>query len=141
MKTSFTPFTIFIVLQQKEELHSYFFWYRSQELYLQDIRFIRGLISKHYARGRSNISRVLCKAWRWVHPSGKLKECAARDLLLRLEEKGFIELPLRLRPKNNLKQKPSDEIPVFLKEQLSGSAGEHTEQTIGLVSPRRQNGG
>jgi hypothetical protein len=112
------------------------FRYRSRELDVQDITFIRDLISKHYSRGRSYISRLLCEAWQWVQPNGSLKEYAARDLLLRLEEKGFIELPPRLRPKNNLKQKSFNQVPLFLKEQISGSAGEHADPQIQLVSPK-----
>ena len=89
------------------------FRYRSRELNARDIELIRSAISKHYDRGRSHISRVLCEAWQWKQPNGKLKEYAARDLLLRLEEKGFIELPPRLRPKNNLKAKSFDQIPLL----------------------------
>ncbi len=66
------------------------FRYRSRELTSQDIDFIQATITKHFSKGRSHISRVLCMAWNWVQPNGKLKEYAARDLLLRLEEKGFI---------------------------------------------------
>jgi Druantia protein DruA len=109
------------------------FRYRARQLDIQDIRFIQALISKHYQRGRSHISRVLCEAWQWVQPNGKLKEYAARDLLLRLEEQGFIELPKRLRPKNNLKEKALDQIPLFLKEPLNGSAGEYDRPCIELV--------
>ena len=65
------------------------FRYRSRELTFQDIDFIQAAITKHFSKGRSYISRVLCMAWNWVQPNGKLKEYAARDLLLRLEEKGF----------------------------------------------------
>ena len=112
------------------------FRYRSRELADQDIRFIQGLIAKHYARGRSYISRALCDVWQWVQPNGELKEYAARDLLLRLEERGFIELPPRLRPKNNLKRKCFDQIPLFLKERVTGFAGDHREPQIQLVSPQ-----
>jgi len=109
------------------------FRYRARELDARDIRFIRALISKHCQRGRSHISRALCEAWQWVQPNGKLKECAARDLLLRLEEQGFIELPKRLRPKNNLKEKSLNQVPLFLKEPLRGSAGEYDRPRIELV--------
>jgi hypothetical protein len=109
------------------------FRYRARQLDRQDIRFIRALISKHFQRGRSYISRALCEAWQWVQPNGKLKEYAARDLLLRLEEQGFIELPARLRPKNNLKKKSLDQIPLFLKEPMDGSAGEHDRPFIELA--------
>ena len=109
------------------------FQYRGRQLDSKDIRFIQVLISKHYQRGRSHISRVLCEAWQWVQPNGRLKECAARDLLLRLEERGFIELPPRLRPKNNLKRKSFLQVPLFVKEQIDGFAGEHDTPHIQVV--------
>ncbi len=110
------------------------FRYRSRHLDNQDVQFIRDLISEHRQRGRSYISKVLCEAWQWFQPNGKLKEFAARDLLLRLEEQGFIELPQRLRPKNNLKKKSLDQIPLFSKEPLNGSAGEYGWPCIELVN-------
>jgi hypothetical protein len=109
------------------------FRYRARQLGSEDIRFIRALISKHYQRGRSHISRALCEAWLWVQPNGKLKEYAARDLLLRLEEQGLIELPARLRPKNNLKEKSLDQVPLFSLEPMDGSAGEYDRPCIELV--------
>jgi len=114
------------------------FRYRARQLDKQDIRFIRALISTHYQRGRSHISRVLCEAWQWVQPNGKLKECAARDLLLRMEEQGFIELPKRLRPKNNLKEKYLDQVPLFCKEPLNGSAGDYDRPCIELLQAQDQ---
>jgi hypothetical protein len=110
------------------------FRYRARHLDLQDIGFVRALVSRFYQRGRSHISRALCEAWQWNQPNGKPKEYAARDLLLRLEEAGFIELPPRLRPKNNLKRKSFDQIPIFLNEPLSGSAGQHPEPHIQRVN-------
>ena len=109
------------------------FRYRARQLDSQDIQFIRAIISKHYQRGRSHISRVLCEAWQWVQPNGKFKEYAARDLLLRLEEQGLVELPKRLRPKNNLKKKTFDQIPLFLKQPINGSAGEYGRPCIELL--------
>lgn len=109
------------------------FRYRARQLENQDIQLIRAIISEHFHRGRSYISRILCETWQWVQPNGKLKECAARDLLLRLEEQGFIELPARLRPKNNLKRKSLDQVPLFFKEPIIGSAGEYDRPCIELV--------
>lgn len=109
------------------------FRYRSRELTGQDIEYIRATISRHYRRGRSYISRVLCQEWNWVQPNGKLKEYAARDLLLRLEEKGFVELPPRLRPKNNLKRKSFEQTPFFKKEPLDGSVNHYGDLEIRLV--------
>jgi len=109
------------------------FRYRSRELDVQSIAFIRATIAQHYAKGRSHISRVLCKAWGWVQPNGKLKEYGARDLLLRLEENGFVKLPPRLRPKNNLKRRSFDQIPLFIKSQLGGSVGDYDKPAIRLA--------
>jgi len=109
------------------------FRYRARQLDQDDIGFIQALISKHYRRGRSYISQALCKAWQWVQPNGKLKECAARDLLLRMEEQGLIELPKRLRPKNNLKGKSLDQVPLFVQKPLEGSAGDYGRPYFELV--------
>ena len=110
------------------------FKYRSRELKAQDISFIRATIDQHYAKGRTHISRVLCKAWQWIQPNGKAKEYAARDLLLRLEEKGFIELPPRIRPNNNLREKSFAQIPLFPKKALDGFAGDYENLRVELVN-------
>ena len=111
------------------------FRYRSRQLTNQDIESIRSTISRHYSRGRSHVSRVLCQEWNWIQPNGKLKEYAARDLLLRLEEKGFIELPPRLRPKNNSKRQSFAQTPLFVKQPLSGSIDRYAGLQIRLVEP------
>jgi hypothetical protein len=110
------------------------FRYRARQLDIQDIRFIQALISRHYKRGRSHISKLLCENWNWIQPNGNFKEYAARDLLLRLEEKGLIELPPRLRPKNNLKEKSFDQIPFFLHEPINGSAGQYDRLHVERVN-------
>ena len=109
------------------------FRYRSRELASHDIDFIRSAISKYYSRGRSYISRVLCRHWNWVQPNGKLKEYPARDLLLRLEEKGFIKLPPRFNQKNNLKRNTYAQIPIFKKQDLTGIVGNYSKLTIQIV--------
>lgn len=110
------------------------FRYRGRELKAEDISFIRATIHKHCAKGRTRISQILCKAWQWVQPNGEPKEYAARDLLLRLEEKGFIELPPRIRRNNNLKKKSFLQIPFFPKKPLNGSAGDYQELCVALVN-------
>lgn len=71
--------------------------YRTRTVGPAELAFIRGTIVAHAAAGRSRISRVLCEAWQWRQPNGALKEYACRDLLLRLEERGYLQLPPRLR--------------------------------------------
>jgi hypothetical protein len=111
------------------------FRYRNRQLGIQDIYFIQGLISKEYLRGRSHIARSLCEAWQWVQPNGKAKECAARDLLLRLEEKDLIALPPRLRTKVNRK-KAYDQVPIFCQESLDGSISQYDQPEIEVLDSR-----
>jgi hypothetical protein len=114
-------------------MESIVFRYRSRALSQNEIDQINATIAEHFKRGRSYISRVLCKQWNWLQPNGNLKEYAARDLLLRLEEKGFIQLPPRLRPKNNLKPKSFAQIPFFSRAPLNGSVGDYADLKIQLV--------
>lgn len=112
------------------------FRYRGRELTHNDISFIRETIKKHYNKGRTPISRILCKSWEWTQSNGKPKEYAARDLLLRLEEKGLIELPPRIRPNNNRKKKSFDQIPFFNKNPLTGSTGDYPGLHVQGVGPQ-----
>lgn len=114
-------------------MDSVVFRYRSRSLGAQDIQFLRTLIARLYPRGRSEISRAICKAWGWLQPNGKLKEFAARDLLLRLEERGFLELPPRLRPKNNLKAKTFAQPPLFSQSPLEGPLSHYGELSLQLT--------
>jgi hypothetical protein len=101
------------------------FRYRGRELGRADIAFIAETVQAHYARGRSHISRVLCERWNWRQANGKFKEYAARDLLLRLEEAGHLQLPPRQRPKNNLKAANFSQVPLFVHQPLGGRVGDY----------------
>lgn len=63
---------------------------------LRELRIIHQCLSKHFERGRTYISKEICKELEWRQPNGWLKDRACRHVLLRLEEKGFVELPERL---------------------------------------------
>lgn len=71
--------------------------YRARTIGPAELAVVRATIATHAAAGRSQIARVLCAAWDWRQPTGQLKEYACRDLLLRLEERGYVTLPPRLR--------------------------------------------
>jgi len=49
----------------------------------------------HPDSNRTRLSRELCVAWNWRNGAGRLKDMAARNLLLRLEARGQIRLPPR----------------------------------------------
>jgi hypothetical protein len=67
--------------------------YRGREVHPEDIDFIRNLIAAYPQAKRQELSRLLCKAWNWVQPNGQLKDMICRGLLLRLQERGFVQLP------------------------------------------------
>jgi hypothetical protein len=68
---------------------------RGRHIGPDELHEIRTVISEHWSSGRTAISKLLCKRWDWRQPNGQLKDRACRVLLLRLEEKGAIELPPR----------------------------------------------
>ncbi|MCX5881273.1 MAG: DUF4338 domain-containing protein [Deltaproteobacteria bacterium] len=106
------------------------FRYRGKDLTADDITFINEIIERDHSHGRSYIARQLCEVWQWRQPNGNFKEYAARDLLLRLEENGFILLPVRKRPKNNSKIKSFDQFPLFLQKPLEGMVGDHPRPVL-----------
>lgn len=62
---------------------------------------VREMIAGHAEWTRFRISRELALLWNWRSASGQLKDMAARTLLLKLEERGFIRLPARRRASPN----------------------------------------
>jgi Druantia protein DruA len=68
---------------------------------------IRQLLAGHPDWGRSHLSRHLALLWDWRNGAGRLKDMAARTLLLKLERRGWIALPPRRHPPGNrMAQKP-----------------------------------
>jgi len=76
---------------------------------------IRQLLASHPDWSRWHLSQELARLWDWRNPAGQLKDMAARTLLLKLERRGWIELPARRRiPTNRMrdKQMPALEVGV-----------------------------
>ena len=70
--------------------------YRNRAIGARELEFIRATIAAGSFSGRVELSRIICRAWEWRQANGALSEYACRDLLLRLEEWGHIELPAGL---------------------------------------------
>ena len=66
-----------------------------------DIDLIRGLLDDHPEWCRSRLSVELCERWAWRNAQGRLKDMAARTLLLKLERAGHLRLPARRGPSPN----------------------------------------
>lgn len=62
-----------------------------------DLDQIRGLIVSHPQWHRRRISEELARQWDWRNAAGQLKDMAARTLLLKLHERGWVKLPPRRR--------------------------------------------
>jgi hypothetical protein len=58
---------------------------------------IQDLLERHPQSSRYGLSRRLATLWDWRTASGQLKDMAARTLLLKLQEQGWIKLPERRR--------------------------------------------
>jgi hypothetical protein len=61
----------------------------------EDVALIRDWLQVHPDSNRTRLSRELCVAWNWRNGAGRLKDMAARSLLLKLEADGQIQLPPR----------------------------------------------
>jgi hypothetical protein len=84
---------------------------------------IQDLLERYPESSRYELSRRLATQWNWRTASGQLKDMAARTLLLKLQEQGWIKLPVRRRESPTRSGRaPSERLPAFLDEtRLEGS--------------------
>jgi Druantia protein DruA len=65
---------------------------------------LRQWVSGHPGWSRRRLSVGLASRWDWRNPAGQLKDMAARTLLLKLHQRGLLELPARRqRPTNRMR--------------------------------------
>jgi hypothetical protein len=62
---------------------------------------LRHLLQSHSEWSRYRLSVELCRLWDWRAPNGLLKDMAARSLLLKLGERGLVQLPPKRRASPN----------------------------------------
>ena len=55
----------------------------------------RNLLASHPDWSRRRLSQELATLWNWRNGAGQLKDMAARSLLLKLDKRGWIDLPPR----------------------------------------------
>ena len=63
----------------------------------QDLQWIQDWIAGHPDWGRTRLSVHIAQQWNWRNDAGRLKDMAARTMLLKLERRGLIKLPARQR--------------------------------------------
>ena len=72
----------------------------------RELEEISQLLASHPDWSRWRLSRTLATRWNWRNGVGQIKDMAARTLLLKLEQRGWIGLPRRRRvPANRMRQK------------------------------------
>jgi hypothetical protein len=79
---------------------------QGRELNEADLAMIRGWRASHPQWSRYYLSVALAEHWQWRNEAGRLKDMAARTLLLKLERRGLIELPAPLRRNGRSAAKP-----------------------------------
>jgi len=60
-----------------------------------EIDLVQRLLAEHPVWNRTRLSQELCALWDWRNGAGRIKDMAARTLLLKLEQRGLIVLPPR----------------------------------------------
>ena len=83
----------------------------------QELAQVQALLTDHPDWSRRRLSLQLAQLWAWRTPTGQLKDMAARTLLLKLEARGWIQLPTRRRA-------PSKRLDSQLRPQLEPSLGQ-----------------
>jgi len=66
-----------------------------------DLAQISQLVVAHPDWSRWRLSRELAAEWNWRNPAGQLKDMAARSLLVKLAQRGWIPLPARRQTPTN----------------------------------------
>jgi hypothetical protein len=69
---------------------------RNRRLIESDLTTICALIHDEGSRGRTHLSRRLCRIWEWRQSNGAFREIACRDLLRQLNALKLIQLPAAL---------------------------------------------
>jgi hypothetical protein len=60
-----------------------------------ELAHLRQWVSEHAGWSRRRLSVALASRWDWRNGAGRLKDMAARTLLLKLHQRGLVELPAR----------------------------------------------
>jgi Domain of unknown function (DUF4338) len=74
---------------------------QGREIGAAQLQQLRELLASHPEWSRYRLSRELCLLWDWHAPNGQLKDMAARTLLLKLEQRGHLTLPVKRWPSPN----------------------------------------
>ena len=100
-----------------------------------EVDFIRDLIRKNRDWGRSRLSQELCRCWNWRNAQGRIKDMAARTLLLKLHRSAIIELPPSQHSKPRRYQPHDVSLFKSAKEPVSASLDHLRPLSVNVVAP------
>jgi hypothetical protein len=106
---------------------------RGRPITPDDLTLIQSLIKEHSKKGRKFISQELCRKWQWFQPNGNLKDMAAREILLRLQSMGLIQLPPGRTSGNNPKRYRFLAPPEIIETPLEGTLSQFDPPKIKMV--------
>lgn len=84
--------------------------YRNREVTTADLEFLRLQCASTATRG--DLVQAVCEVWKWRQVNGGPSAYACTDLLLRLEERGLLELPPPARPRRTRDRRPLASLPL-----------------------------
>ncbi len=96
-----------------------------------DLALVRALIAQHPDWHRTALSRHLCELWNWRNGAGRLKDMAARTLLLKLHARGLVELP----PPQRRTGRPCAQAPRVLQPELLPSTATAIDSSLEPLQP------
>ncbi len=94
---------------------------QGRRLTAEQLCWLKGWVAEHSDWSRKRLARELCLRWDWRDGQGRIKDFAARSLLLKLEAQGWVRLPtLRTTMR---RERPRPQIPdSFLEPELIDQA-------------------
>jgi hypothetical protein len=104
---------------------------------LLEMETIRRLIADNPKANRAQLSRLVCQALNWLKPDGLLKEMSCRVAMIRMQDRGLIDLPRPTKTNGNGKRyrrrTPEAEPELFT---LDSSVDKLTDLRLDLVVDR-----
>jgi len=87
---------------------------QGRQIGADELAHVRHLLTTHPDWCRHRLSQQLARDWDWHNATGQLKDMAARTLLLKLEQRGWIRLPpRRCSPPNRMRAvRPATLVPA-----------------------------
>ncbi len=79
---------------------------QGRKLEATDIERVRQLVAENPTWSRRRLSQAVAAEWNWRNACGQMKDMAARSLLAKLHERGYVELPARRQaPTNRMRRR------------------------------------